>query len=263
MGGGKKIVDRRFTGHDANEKIAIHQIMLKYRPIAPRPVTAEIPSRSMTCIRSKRKYVRVKNKDKAKSTDSDMTLGNTVLKVPDWNYNKTGSNGCDAKNPNFFMSNVNTPPPKYLHDADLSMAVHGGKVMESWITTESLTGACEVGRWLGYADEMIRKNLENDSSPGFISNCFDEVEWVNLAYRRIGDPCGGAASDVVVWLAIKFEKLAPVKYWHCFSCRVRVEYEFLNKKSHMMVPCDVWKMDSGGFAWRLDVGAALCLGRIS
>ncbi|KAJ0832634.1 hypothetical protein HanPSC8_Chr15g0680931 [Helianthus annuus] len=238
MGGGKKIVDRRFTGHDANEKIAIHQIMLKYRPIAPWPVTAEIPSRSMTCIRSKRKYVRVKNKDKAKSTDSDMTLGNTVLKVPDWNYNKTGSN-------------------------DLSTAVHGGKVMESWITTESLTGACEVGRWLGYADEMIRKNLENDSSPGFISNCFDEVEWVNLAYRRIGDPCGGPAPDVVVWLAIKFEKLAPVKYWHCFSCRVRVEYEFLNKKSHMMVPCDVWKMDSGGFAWRLDVGAALCLGRIS
>ncbi|KAF4395043.1 hypothetical protein G4B88_017913 [Cannabis sativa] len=32
-------------------------------------------------------------------------------------------------------------------------------------------------------------------------------------------------------------------------------------KSSLTLPCDVWRMDCGGFAWRLDVNAALCLGR--
>ncbi|GKA82384.1 hypothetical protein Tco_0789132 [Tanacetum coccineum] len=35
-----------------------------------------------------------------------------------------------------------------------------------------------------------------------------------------------------------------------------------SKKMRMIVPCDVCAMDSGGFAWRLDVVSALSLGPI-
>ncbi|KAK7858074.1 hypothetical protein CFP56_014543 [Quercus suber] len=33
------------------------------------------------------------------------------------------------------------------------------------------------------------------------------------------------------------------------------------ERSSITLPCDVWRMDGGGFAWRLDVKAALSLGR--
>ncbi|XP_076932032.1 uncharacterized protein LOC143597410 [Bidens hawaiensis] len=146
-----------------------------------------------------------------------------------------------------------------LHEADLSTVLNP---RQSWITVESVIGSCEDGgRGWGYTD------LEMDNCPGFISDGFDEVRWVNLAYRRMVDPNPGGGSpppQVSVWLYVKVEKI-DFEYRPAFSCRVRLEYDLSEKKKkkQMTVPCDVWKMDSGGYAWRLDVKAALSLGRLN
>ncbi|XP_076901582.1 uncharacterized protein LOC143556031 [Bidens hawaiensis] len=145
-----------------------------------------------------------------------------------------------------------------LHEADLSTVLSS---RQSWITVESVIGSCDDGgRGLGYTD------MEMDSCPCFISDGFDEVRWVNLAYRRMVDlnPEGGSPPpQVSVWLYVKVEKI-DFEYWPAFSCRVRLVYDLSEKKKmQMTVPCDVWKMGSGGYAWRLDVKAALSLGRLN
>ncbi|KAJ9564175.1 hypothetical protein OSB04_000141 [Centaurea solstitialis] len=268
-GGGK---NRRMRcgsgGVDAKDKMIINQIMLRFRPIAPRPVTS-VPLKNhdhVTKKRAKRKYVRVKDKKWMKMlegsefvvTDLDPVVEKQKVPPPpppppDWiSFDSSSSS----------LITPAAPPPA------LDLEKRGGVVVvESWITIESVTGTCGDERYR-YSEDEILKDLEMDNCPGFRSNGYDEVEWVNLAYRRM---VGGSSTppEVLVWL-----ELGGVKsiggYWppaDAFSCRVRVvfnnnENQLMLKKKQMMmvVPCDVWKMDSGGYAWRLDVKAALSLG---
>ncbi|KAL4568240.1 hypothetical protein LXL04_023848 [Taraxacum kok-saghyz] len=290
MGGGNKRRDETGTaGGDPKSKMIINQIMLRYRPIAPRPVTVEssIGAAPLKENRAKRKYVRVKKKmvreckvtvDDGKGWSLDKTMamlevsngGEFVVsdptgKVPEWiSFDVPGNN----RSGNGIIGSLITPAPPSigLHEVDLATTVMRGEVIESWITMESVTGTCEDEGRLGCTDDEIWKDLEIDSCPGFISNSYHEVQWVNLAYRRMVDPNrdGGAPPrQVLVRLCITVEKSAAVKYWPAFSCRVRVVNELPEKKKQMTVPCDVWKMDSGGYAWRLDVEAALSLGRLN
>ena len=62
---------------------------------------------------------------------------------------------------------------------------------------------------------------------------------------------------------MKEETAVPSLTHSAFTCRVRVvQCDTLGKeRSSLTLPCDVGIMDGGGFAWRLDVKAALCLGR--
>ncbi|KAK9061681.1 hypothetical protein SSX86_018864 [Deinandra increscens subsp. villosa] len=293
MDGGKRSVDsRRVLAGDGKEATIIDQIMLRFRPIAPKPVAAEssgcvLPKIDLKTKRVKRKYVRVKKKvnktikdekDEKNWFDLDRTVsmfedsdGNElfvtdpVQKVSKWISFDLSGNERKGTVDNLIISE---PPEKFssdLHGVDLATAVHRSKVVESWITMESVTGTCEDRRVLGCTDDEIWKNLETDSCPGFISNGYDEVLWVNPAYRRMLDlnPHGGAPESedqVAVWLEVKVEKSTVVKYLPAFSCRVRIEYQSSEKKTRMIVPCDVCKMDSGDFAWLLDVKFALSLG---
>lgn len=295
-GGGKRRQETGCgAGGDVKDKMMINQIMLRFRPIAPRPVTVEssvgsvpLKDEMVKMKRAKRKYVRVKKKKMGAAgcnltvNDDDkrwMSLDKTVAmlevsngrefivtdpvqKVPDWiSFDVSGNN-------NFIGSLITPAPPSLgLHEVDLAMPVKRGQVVESWITMESVTGTCEDGGRLRYTDDEILKDLEMDNCPGFTSNSYDEVQWVNLAYRRMVDPNrdgGSPPPEVVVWLGVKVEKSMVDCYWPAFSCRVRVVYQLSEiKKKQMTVPCDVWKMDSGGYAWRLDVKAALSLGRLN
>lgn len=95
-------------------------------------------------------------------------------------------------------------------------------------------------------DEERKVKLEEDTCPGFISDGYGRVTWTNGVFREILGEGG-------VWLVMKVN----VPYWYGgFTCRVRVQYACGKERT---VPCDVWRMDSGGFAWRLDVKAALSL----
>lgn len=298
MDGGKRRVDSRCVAADGKDNLIIDQIMLRYRPIAPRPVTAESSGQALSTKdgilkrkRVKRKYVRVKKK-KNKVTGCSLSINDNenwldldtavamledskgnelVVTDPFQNVSSWISFDLPGNNRKSLMNNLISSAPSErlssdLHGVDLGTAVQPRKVVESWITMESVTGTCEDRRLLGYSDEEIWKNLESDSCPGFISNSFDEVLWVNPAYRRMLDLNSegrATATEVGVWLGVKVEKSMVVKYLPAFSCRVRIMYRLSEKKTQMMVPCDVCKMDSGGFAWRLDVKSALSLGPLN
>lgn len=146
--------------------------------------------------------------------------------------------------------------------------VSATKVVESWVTVESVRGTC-MGEsselLLGCTDAERVRRLESDTCPGFVCDGSLRVRWVNDAYKRmvaVSEERDRGGEDIVVWLKVKDSVSAA---WWCYShpaftCGVRLQYTWRNEKCTKMVPCDVWRLDCGGFAWRLDVKAALSLG---
>lgn len=131
-------------------------------------------------------------------------------------------------------------------------------VVESWITVESVTGTCE-GR-LNCTEFDKKKILETDTCPCFVTDDYYRVLWVNDAYKRmvvVNDEI--KEREFVVWLKVK-ESVAWCYSYPAFTCGVRLQYTWRYEKFTKMVPCDVWRLECGGFAWRLDVKAALSLG---
>ncbi|KAJ0111886.1 hypothetical protein Patl1_02960 [Pistacia atlantica] len=158
--------------------------------------------------------------------------------------------------------------------ADQRVEMGGRRVVETWVTVERVMSSdgntCMDGRGgLGSEDFEIMKNLENDTCPGFISDGLNKVKWVNGAYRRMvrvreegeGEGEDSEERTTIVVLLVMKEKLPWV--FSSLTCKVRVEYTWKKEKywKKMVMPCDVWRMECGGFAWRLDVEAALSLGR--
>ena len=148
---------------------------------------------------------------------------------------------------------------------DPSVEIRSPMVVESWVTVDGLTNTTFVDlSALGSTDMEKMMNLQRDTCPGFISDGLDSVKWVNLAYRRMIDPEeeGGEATEMVVRLVVKEDKRAPVLLLlPSFACIVRIVYTWNKVKQSRTMPCDVWKMDCGGFAWKFDAKAALSLGR--
>ncbi|KAE8706280.1 hypothetical protein F3Y22_tig00110402pilonHSYRG00079 [Hibiscus syriacus] len=105
--------------------------------------------------------------------------------------------------------------------------------LESWVTVESVTDNC--------------------------------TEWVNEAYKKmlmvVGEAKTAASrlSHRRRYCAALLKQEMPM-FSTVFSCKVRLQYMWNKEKLSRTLPCDVWKID-GGFAWRLDVDAALSLGR--
>ncbi|KAK7266898.1 hypothetical protein RIF29_19559 [Crotalaria pallida] len=155
-------------------------------------------------------------------------------------------------------------PVMVISGATATMAV------ESWVTVESVTSTCMGeggGVRLGCTDAEKVKNLETDTCPGFISDGNWKVRWVNDAYKKMVvrvSECEKekrAWPEMVIWLKAKDNSVWRCCYYYrAFTCSVRLQYTWQNEKCSKMVPCDVWRLDFGGFAWRLDVKAALSLG---
>ncbi|GKV07905.1 hypothetical protein SLEP1_g19608 [Rubroshorea leprosula] len=281
---------------DMHDKTIIDRIMLRFRPIAPKPMTGDSISCDslggnrnsiITGKRKKRKYVRVsKNNDRNKeyrrnkgisyhgTEDGPTSKVMTLQLVPE----KADLDGTDGVR----CVPGNQEPPTCLSlkmkipAADDGMAVSrftdqavvmpNRRVVESWVTVVSVTGTCMDDETLGRTDVEKMKNLERDTCPGFISDGLNEVVWVNGAYKNM--VTGSTEEDgreqppeTVVWLAMTKEGGHSLYVNHAFSCQVRLQYS-CHKERHYskMVPCDVWRMDCGGFAWRLDVKTALSLG---
>ncbi|XP_010930435.2 uncharacterized protein [Elaeis guineensis] len=140
----------------------------------------------------------------------------------------------------------------------------------SWVTVECVTDKWrdgEVGASTTGGDEAVRAALAADQTgPGFISDAWDRVTWTNEAYRRMvvgpgaedGKEEGTEEEDVRVALATR--GMVPGATCRAFTCRVRVRYASRRRgRGSLAAPCDVWRMDDGGYAWRLDVKAALSL----
>ncbi|KAL8132511.1 uncharacterized protein LOC141712100 [Apium graveolens] len=235
----------------SEEKTIMNHIMLRFRPIAPKPVLngsdssySDLEKKEVIGKkRTKRKYVRVnknvkKNsveKTQKKSDDETSWLDETHVRVtlellPGSSVERGGNNLSDLRG------------------------------VESWVSIECVTGGFGHGRRIGCTDVEKVRSLERDTCPGFVSDGDGGVRWVNLAYRRMvnGTGTGTGPEGVVVWLMNK-ERI-PVGM-EAFSCRVRVECG--GGRRGKVVPCDVWRMDGelGLYAWRLDLEAALSLGR--
>ncbi|CAH8295285.1 unnamed protein product [Eruca vesicaria subsp. sativa] len=137
-------------------------------------------------------------------------------------------------------------------------------VVSSCMTVERVTDAWNDGYGLGRSDQERKMNLVRDTCPGFLSDGSGRVTWTNDAYRKMArdnipveEGAPEDSFDVIVRLVMRER---PMLTYTAFTCRVKIQFTCRDReRSSVTVPCDVWRMESGGFAWRLDVKAALCL----
>ncbi|XP_010250823.1 PREDICTED: uncharacterized protein LOC104592947 [Nelumbo nucifera] len=254
-------------GYDMSK---VDRIMLRFRPIAPKPAVGgsftgtpmpENKDVSVRTERAKRRYNRRGNnkrcnrKKRAFLEEKKDGLKETVVtllpllpETPEPKDLPLGRSSDLDLNVNITTTNLKTPA-NYVPIPTMSFNNRKGKLE-----------ACIDGEGLGRTDEEKKKNLEKDICPGFISDGFNKVVWMNEAYRRmVSHGEQGESGSEMLWLVTK-ERL-PVTYPE-FACRLRLQHNYRkDKNSILTVPCDVWRMDDGGFAWRLDVKAALSLGR--
>lgn len=293
-------------GGGVEDKRMINTLMLRFRPIAPKPAIGRPllgPSPAMNVVnsrRTKRKYVRVsrnsckgrgstmaKQEVKSMSSSSATTLqlleenrvekfnscsmyrfSNTVMTVLD--KEEDSDKPCIRLNLNLNLVNFIDHGPNETLLGDMEAKPAKSKRVETWITVEDVSESCCCmdGLGLGCTDMEKLANLGGDTCPGFVSDGSNRVVWVNGAFRRMammndndnvndGEE-GDENNEMGVRLVMKREVAMRCSD---FTCRVKVQYRWLKEvRFSQMVPCDAWRMDGGGFAWRLDVKAALRLG---
>lgn len=263
----------RYVGppHDMSK---VDRIMLRFRPIAPKPAvssgsasadsTPEKPELTGRTGRGKRRCAkdsgnkRCGNRRK-KSATNDGVLGSAATtttlpllpEMPDFVKR-------EGRNAPVWLSFEGVKRGEDRTAAAVVAVPQAVRMVASSVTVERVVEITwGEGEELGSTDEERRRNLERDTCPGFISDGGGKVTWTNEAYREM---VGGTAEEAVrVWLEMKE---TAEERWPAFTCRVKVQYRsrWGKERSSLTAPCDAWRMDGGGFAWRLDVKAALSLG---
>lgn len=278
------------------------RIMLRFRPIAPKPasdggsvspVTGNCGSTTTTSggssdlsgksRRGKRKYQkessggnsrRCNKKKRDLGRDAATTTAVTLSLLP------------ETPDKRVFPDLNAFPVEKQKRNGPLWLSFNGGGemltpyktekisrrtvVVSSCVTVERVTDAWIDGYGLGKTDDERKMNLVKDTCPGFISDGVGRVTWTNEAYKKMAREDINIPMEetgvpeisydnfhVIVRLVMKER---PMLTYPAFTCRVRLQYTCQDReRGSVTVPCDVWRMDGGGFAWRLDVKAALCL----
>lgn len=276
-------------------KTIINPIMLRFRPIAPKPDTGTSGSGETqpdkkkdldTKARRKRKYVRGKRNNRCKTKkpeNGNEAVDRTVSMPPVCSTVGSDSNRGVPVIRKFpvwlnFDGKLDQKSITIDHSAsdrsDLTAVIPlSVRTAESCVTVECVTTMDAFhshgeGVWLGKTDVERMKNLEVDTCPAFVSDGSYSVQWINQSYREMvaaeeeeEEGEGGERSPPETAVKLVVKEGLPVGY-PAFACRVRVEYYTWRKsKRSRTMPCDVWKMDYGGFAWRLDIQTALSLGR--
>ncbi|KAL1223154.1 hypothetical protein V5N11_010475 [Cardamine amara subsp. amara] len=286
-------------GSADQDKTVIGKIMQRFRPIAPKPAVGESSDDTKSSrflgrnrSRSKRKYVRVRdkktssgsnNKDRIVSKNNGCHGGNIKT---DLDKKIEGDDRSDIvtlqllpEKDRDLRNNGDDQAGEYCSDlSDLSL--YGSTVgqsssldrtvLESWVTVECVSDTCtdlggyhileQLGR-MNQGEERVMRMLEVDTCPWLVSDGSNRVCWVNRAYRRMmGAPDVEMVRVKLVVARDLMEEIACiVGLYGAVTCRVRVRYEPSTWRK-MTVLCDVWRIRSGGFAWRLDVESALRLG---
>ncbi|XP_058102205.1 uncharacterized protein LOC131246276 [Magnolia sinica] len=258
----------RYAGGAYVASSKVDRIMLRFRPIAPKPATggsvtgAAVENNPSVdaCVRrgsrAKRRCVRDSKRSSKKrrafsgeeKEKSDVAFVTLPL-LPETPERKESSPDLTAQ---YFPCWFGKPGP----DPGVPVvAPQPVRPVGSWVTLERVTDTCGAGLVSLAEEEVMMRSLEEDTCPGFVTDGWDRVTWTNEAYRTMV----GGDGEVVVGLVIRERVPETLR---AFSCRVRVQYTCRKERNSMTVPCDVWRMlDGKGFAWRLDVKAALSLGR--
>nr|XP_011465659.1 PREDICTED: uncharacterized protein LOC105351827 [Fragaria vesca subsp. vesca] len=269
----------------------LNRMMLKYRPIAPKPFTGGMPSDKLP-KRTKRRYVRKQQTEKREMTGKQRV---ETLQLFPLMIEESGSSCCSDRSEHGGGSSceVDARVGDDNHWLSLGVTAVTGKTQvestsdpsvvmdrmggeESWVTVECVRGTCMTAPTssqsflLGLsgvsADEERMRRLEIDTSPGFISDCWNRVHWLNGAFMRMTTTTRRQQQvlpEVTVWLWMNEE--LPHTTNTAFTCQVKLKYTVVECQKKVknycsqLVPCDLWRMDGGGFAWRLDVKAALTL----
>ncbi|XP_057970183.1 uncharacterized protein LOC131159345 [Malania oleifera] len=248
----------------------VDRIMLRFRPIAPKPASgAAVPGVSPpeSCPRGGRGKRRcggsggresagrrcVRKRKASSETESPVVTLPLLPETPVWKDSPASPTRAASE-----VGGLGLPSTWLNFGSERKEVEEAGEgVVGSWVTVERVTGTRAEGEWsLGRTDEERRRNLEGDECPGFISDGWNRVGWTNGAYRRMA--AGGAGNYEKVGVVMK--EGVP-RTCEAFACRVRVQCGGKERSSAVTMPCDAWRMDAGGFAWRLDVHAALSLGR--
>ncbi|KAE8681402.1 cyclin-dependent kinase G-2-like [Hibiscus syriacus] len=270
--GGCCIARYEAAGHGIYDMSKVNCIMLRFRPIAPKPATGgsvspqesgEVCSKSGrgkrrpckdSCTMSNTK--RCNKKRRVWNEEKRVTLP-LLPETPDCKESVLNRQmgGVIQKTMPFWLSFGVADDKKESFPAEQAVVVPPQTVrVGSCVIVECLTETWVSGDVLGRTDEEKKINLGRDTCPGFISDDIGRVTWTNGAYKEM---VGG---ETMVWLAMK-ERLPLMITYPVFTCKARVQYTCGIEQSSLTLPCDVWRMDGGGFAWRLDINAALCLGR--
>ncbi|XP_008239623.1 PREDICTED: uncharacterized protein LOC103338217 [Prunus mume] len=256
----------------------VDRIMLRFRPIAPKPVNGGgLDSDNNNNNISKRRR-------SSKGLGEEKTVVTLPLlpetPEPKGSERERKSSGYSATWLSFesFESNSSTSSTtcrrskvvgEEMSTMNNMQQRRPVRVVGSCVTVDCVTDTWVGGDGLGRTDVERRMNLERDTCPGFVSDGAGRVVWTNGAYRSmVGEQ---EERETMVWLVTNERAAKAVGVMSnydtaAFSCRVRVQYSGCGGSSagdwsSLTLPCDVWRMESGGFAWRLDVKAALCLGR--
>ncbi|KAE8705046.1 Detected protein of unknown function [Hibiscus syriacus] len=305
MEGGDHWITLKCSG-GAHDKTIFNRIMLRFRPIAPKPVAGVSASGEfmlnrknlvVTSKRTKRKYVRFFKKNNRKKQvldeakeDNDENKGLVTLQLmpekADLRESIVVERAWDADDDDIDrdlgLSNYRFQDPSSLcltlkkmvsadHEVMMGLTLSNPgrmrkrmKVLESSLMVECVTETLiEEGEMGKCTDLEKMKILEKDTCPWLVSDGLNRVLWVNQAYKNMvgleeGDHDGEERAETAVGLVVKDGFLFSHS---AFSCRVRLQYiDGTGKNCSKTIPCDVWRLSSGGFAWRLDVNAALSLG---
>lgn len=275
----------------AHDMSKVDKIMLRFRPIAPKPAAGGSSPKSGDAFSrysgGKRKSVRVQNSS-FNNINSNERCNRRRKYSPKQNHPVvTLPLLPETPDPKDFPAiDLTASPAKEALRTKAAMpvllsfencsAVRAGSPATYWcrgtcadqapdsagscVTVECVTDTWVEGEGLGSSDEEMRANLRKDTCPGFISDGLGRVTWTNGSYGKMVGQEGKEVEAVRVWLVMKEDQKEVVTVsYRSFTCRVKVQYTRGKAKGSLTVPCDVWKMDSGGFAWRLDVKAALSL----
>ncbi|XP_073147867.1 uncharacterized protein [Henckelia pumila] len=275
---------------------AMNWVMLKFRPIAPKPVAGDpqisgaavdqsrrndsAKTKTSTARRlTKRRYVRVRGKqnkqpvtrktgdgEKPVVGDESREKDTVTLQLLPASERSEDDDSFGVisfqktqENTSIFMCGDSDPSYKLCNSVVNHKAVDSRSVVETLIAVERVTEAyadSAAGVGLGFSDREKIDNLEMDACPGFVSDCTNKVVWVNEACRRMIQGGGEGATAAHTVRLVVKEKLP--RYLPSFACRVRLTQPGRPKTS-TTVACDVWRMENAGFAWKLDVTTALGL----
>ncbi|CAM8985111.1 unnamed protein product [Rhodiola kirilowii] len=233
---------------------------LRFRPIAPKPSLNGSASSSITFDekRKKRRYLRAVNRTSRCKRKPKTTTASSSERAVLPTESKIRNDAVNTNEKQIVTLQLLPPEPvrtvSASNFADRSLA----KCAESWVTVECVMGISTLSSLR--TDDETKAALSRDTCPAFVSNGYTSnvVELVNDAFKSVVMD-GMMTEKVAVWL----EVLDGVVLFECgaaFSCRVKWRYKKGGGMVERTLLCDTWRMGSGGFAWRLDVFAALSLG---
>lgn len=157
------------------------------------------------------------------------------------------------------------------------------RLVGSTVSLESITDIQREASRVSESLELVKKQLEDGSSPAFITDSSNLVRWVNMAYKQmVGQPeCPWLASTVndskgassptsplptpLLTGEVLLVSNVDVPQWaSAFSGRANIQWTNTGERSYMTVPCDVSRLDeccSGKamLVWKFDIEASLRL----